>query len=318
MSSADFDAFERTPLHGLQASDWDAYYERASAWLTHPSRDVRARAVNRACAAVLWAEPQSLYAHHRQHHPAGSRCSIGTARLQWLLDQCLAAAAVHHDVWEWLLSELRFRPSEDAFVAYLLMWLHRHRDHQDRRLAAMIEGSIVIMNSCDEDDAADVARVVALLDHADDYVRACAARVLSGLDGSAVHPPTMFALVKSKELMRPGIAGPYWSEWSLFAEHAPVDAAEWMMEILEKRIAPEPPLPFSGVDFYLHEVCATSPALVERMMRGGHHALALETATEMDEPVEGMEPLLQKLAAHHNEHISNRAKRQLAKYIRGR
>jgi hypothetical protein len=51
-------------------------------------------------------------------------------------------------------------------------------------------------------------------------------------------------------------------------------------------------MPANDIDFYVHELCSLSRDLMWRMMRGGHIELALMTATEMLERVEGVEPVI--------------------------
>jgi hypothetical protein len=127
----------------------------------------------------------------------------------------------------------------------------------------------------------------------------------------------MFELIGEKEIIRPGIAGAYWSEWSFCREHVPIDPIAWMMDILSRRSGPEPDgLPFNGIDFHLHELCGTSPDMVTRMLRLGHPELAIQTATEMLEAVPGMEPVLRELAENAAPGIRHKAQFHLAHYYR--
>jgi hypothetical protein len=140
---------------------------------------------------------------------------------------------------------------------------------------------------------------------------------MSVAEGDALNAADMFALIKDKEILRPGIAGPYWSEWQSCQEHVPIDPIEWMMDILERRSGPDPEdMPFNGIDFYLHEICDHSPDTVLRMMKGGHFNIAINTATETLGTVPGMEPVLRQLADHADHHIRNRAQFHLAHYYR--
>jgi hypothetical protein len=161
-----------------------------------------------------------------------------------------------------------------------------------------------------------MASFVALLDHPHDYVRACAARKIGGV----VRGPesaTRFALIGRKELERPGVAGPFWSEWHGMADHVPIDPAEWMMDLLERRKgAPPADLPFNDIDFYLHELCDQSPETVERMIRGGHLRLAAMTATETRGVVPGMESVLRRLADRPEPDVAGSARFHLASFYR--
>jgi hypothetical protein len=96
-----------------------------------------------------------------------------------------------------------------------------------------------------------------------------------------------------------------------------VDAIEWMMDILEHRNGPEPAdMPFNGIDFYLHEICAYSPETVRRMIKGGHLELAVETAMETHGVVPGMEAVLRELADHPDYLAYYPSQVQLARYCR--
>lgn len=88
-----------------------------------------------------------------------------------------------------------------------------------------------------------------------------------------------------------------------------------MMDLLERRRGPIPAsddMPSNDIEFYLHELCDQSPEMVDRMLRGGFKALALMTATEMHEPVEGMKKRLQRLAHDPDPEIAQRAANHLA------
>jgi hypothetical protein len=102
-------------------------------------------------------------------------------------------------------------------------------------------------------------------------------------------------------------------------ESAPVDPIAWMMDILERRSGPEPTdMPFNGIDFYLHEICDSSPDTVSRMIKGGHLHLAIETATELQCEVSGMAAILRELADRTERDISIRAQIHLARFYRER
>lgn len=72
---------------------------------------------------------------------------------------------------------------------------------------------------------------------------------------------------------------------------------DWFCTILAHRQHPEPnTLPCSnGIDFYAHEVFGGRSGYVRRLIDMGHRELALEAATEIDDYVEEMEPILIEL-----------------------
>jgi hypothetical protein len=311
----EFDSFERRDLYEILPEAWNGYYGAMRPWLEHEDSDVRRRAINRLLTAVCWAEPNSFV---RARNAGMGAVHEAAMRASWLLNALEAAHAAHNDIVPTFLHELRFHHASGPFRDLLLRWIERLLDDPPPGVAASsLEGALLLQHPFDEDDPADVARVVALLDHASHHVRACAARTLSGLEGEALAADAMFALIAEKEIARPGIAGPYWSEWHMMGGSVPVNPIDWMMHILEHRNGPEPEdMSFNGIDFYLHEVCCTSPEMVLRMMRLGHADIAIETATEIDSPVEGMAPVLRELAKHPRNSIGGRARMHLAMYYR--
>jgi hypothetical protein len=160
-------------------------------------------------------------------------------------------------------------------------------------------------------------RLIALLDHPSSRVRAEAACTLRDFDDDQI---ALFDLIKEKELLRPGLAGPFWSKFHMDDwRRSPIDAVAWMLDILEHRSGPEPSLDemgYVGIDFYLHELCSTMPEAMRRMIDGGHIELATETACEMHEVITGMEPLLIELGHHTDGRIARRARLQLAMFYR--
>jgi hypothetical protein len=304
--AATFHAIERTPQGDITGAAWDAYYAALTPWLDSPDADIRSRAVNRLFMAALWSEPRDE-----------ARVIERNARVAWLLGVIDEAQRARDDVVPLALDHLRYRETGDADDP-VTAWLDRLRAAPPEGVAPdLVAGVVLLRQPFDPDDAADVARRVALLDHASDIVRACAARSLSALDGDALDAAAIFALVKEKEIVRPGIAGAYWTDWSFAHEGCPVDPAEWMMEILERRSGPEPENAlFNGIDFHLHEICGSAPAMIARMIDGGHSALAIESATEMLCAVDGMEPVLRRLADDADPLVRARAQRHLAGYYR--
>jgi hypothetical protein len=311
----DFKSLLDLKLHRIRGYEWDDYYARMRPWLDDDDPQIRKQVVERLSTSVLWAEPSNSAQARRD----GADGHFDPAsRLAWLLAELETANDLHPDVIGNFLDDLRFRSGHGRSLELLLRWLQKLRDAPPAGVGAdVIDGTILLQSTFDEDNARDVEHLVQRLDDNSDYVRACAARQLSAMQGDALDAVAMFDLIKRKELVRPGIAGAYWSEWYLLLEHVPVDPVVWMMDILEHRSGPEPRnLPFNGIDFYLHEICDHSPVTVMRMIKLGHHALAIETATETQAAVAGMDGPLQILAEHSDHAICHRAQAQLAMYYR--
>jgi hypothetical protein len=310
----EFERLARVDLSAIRGeSAWDAHLAALRPWLLDADGDVRARALERLAMGVLAAERGSVVVARNEgvaiaHDPP--------SRLAWLLDAIEAAHAVHADMIPAFLGELRYK-GDPPFDTLLIPWL--------RRLAAappagvdpdMAAGTILLLEpAVDEDDPQAVQRLVALLDHASDYVRACAAKRLADVDGGCMDAAAVFALIRQTELARPGVAGPFWSAWQFHAEHAPVEPVAWMMDIIENRAGPEPlGMPFNGIDFHLHEIADRSPETVLRLLKVGRTDIAIETATEARRAVAGMEEALLLLADDADGSIRRRAQMHLAMY----
>ena len=85
------------------------------------------------------------------------------------------------------------------------------------------------------------------------------------------------------------------------------DLADWTLKVLSDH-TPEAYLPAAqSLWFYVHEHYCFDPAFITRMIDAGHLWEALMTATEMHEAVEGMKPVLIRLAACKEEGIARAA-----------
>jgi hypothetical protein len=312
-----FAALVATPLHALSGTEWDDFYAAIVPFVSSANKSEREQAVERLSMAVLWSERSSA----KEARNEGITVAFdAAARLNWLLTTITNADKIHADVIAMFLSELKYKDVDKNERGLVLQWLNELMQRPPPNLPPdVIEGTIILVESHDEENAAEVARLIEYLDHQSNYIRACAARQLSGMEGDAANRTHLFALIKEKELIRPGIAGPFWSQWQFMRESAPVDPIEWMMDILERRSGPEPQdAPFNGIDFYLHEICDSSPETVSRMIKGGHIHLAIETATELQSEVPSMAPVLRELADRTEQDICTRAQIHLARFYRER
>lgn len=170
--------------------------------------------------------------------------------------------------------------------------------------------------------------LVGCLDHSDDMVRAYAARALGNRycnSQAQLAPPLpeFVSLLTAKEIERPGVAGPFFSNWygfgmQDFAERAGVQVEDWLCTILCQRQRPEPEtLPCSnGIDFFAHEIFGGRPGYVRRLLDMGHCELALEAATEVDHEIEDMGPILVELGNSAEAEICRRACWHLAYHYR--
>ncbi len=302
------------PLHELNEAAWREYYPAMAAFLTDADPETRISAVERLSLAVFWAEESA----ERQARKEGDGWSMDLqTRFCWLRSEIEAAHARFNDIIPEFLKGLSFRGDDWILMTPLRAWLSAMRDAPPPGVARdKIEATLLRLQSFDTDSPEDKAHLIALLDDPSNAVRACAAYQLSNfVDGDL----TLFDLIKAKELVRPGIAGPFWTEFHFDSRYRPIDPVPWMMDIIEQRFGSEPSLDdmgYNGIDFYLHEVCDGSPEAIRRMIDGGHIELAVETACEMHCVIEGMEPILIELGHHADATIAKRARLQLAMYYR--
>jgi hypothetical protein len=312
--NAEFARLRDVDLSMQRGAAWDMHFAALAPWLLNADQSIRKQALERLGMGVLWAESASLR-WGKEDGVAYAHDSL--ARLAWLLREVEAAHDVHPDIIPAFLGDLRYKGHDEPFRSALVAWLGRMRDAPPPGVdAGVVEGTLVLMRRLDADDADDMTAFTELLDHPHGYVRACAARKLGDVVSGPEAAP-MFALIAEKELPRPGVAGPFWTEWHGMRDDVPVDPVDWMMDLLERRQgAPPADLPFNDIAFYLHELCDHSPETVERMMRGGHLGLAVMTATETHGVVPGMEPLLMQLADRAEPELAGPAQFHLACHYR--
>jgi hypothetical protein len=212
-------------------------------------------------------------------------------------------------------------------LADVLAWLETRASSPAHALAARI--AYLEGRSSPSSESIGFAQLVDVLDHPDALARAYAARALGRryaedeAGGDAPSLAEFVAFLTDKELARPGVAGPFLSNWydhglGEFEERAGVELTEWLCTILAHRQGAEPDLlPCSnGIDFFAHEQLAGNADALRRLIAMDRADLAVEAATEFDEPSEDLEPLLVELAAHADDEVSRIATWHLAAVYR--
>ncbi|MEM8731962.1 MAG: hypothetical protein AAGF79_18775 [Pseudomonadota bacterium] len=95
---------------------------------------------------------------------------------------------------------------------------------------------------------------------------------------------------------------------ALTEEGAVYDLDGWVLDIFAGQ-DPEPYLPAAqSFWFYVHEAFCAKPAFIHRLIDAGHIWEAMMCATEIDDRVAGMEPVLDRLIAAGDEEIAARAR----------
>ena len=306
----DFWTMQAINLGTIQRERWDGYFSAMVQWLTSDDARARTGAVERLVMATFRAEPNTTPFHFRDE-TYDEHC---VARMEWLL-AAVSTAQVHHlDVMPALLKTLRNHGNHPPFDTPLARWLADIEAAPSIGVDANHALGIRLLVQPFTDWASASACLLPMLDHPATYPRACAAHRLSRRADKECADPTedeVIALIVDKELVRPGVLGPFWADRYDFRDHP--EKTLWLLDILERRNGSAPfDLPFNDFDFCLHELCSTIPDLVRRMMDKGFEELAWLTATEHAAEIEGMEPILRELARSTNPAIAASAAKHLA------
>lgn len=317
---AGLDQLNRFPLHerrGQEPERWDRLFRLLLRLLGHGERAVRDLARHQVFVVMWleWGPARSAEARADRARQAARR----TAELLPALAPLVRSGAVS-----------LLRCTDDLVHTEGLVdlgpqevysrWIGSFGDDEPLALAARI----AYLDGRGAWESAGES-LAGLLDHGDGMVRAYAARALGRrylLHGEEMTTPLreVVATLTAKEIERPGIAGPFFSSWygdagvEDFARQAGIEIEEWLCTILARRQEAEPDtLPCSnGIDFFAHEIFGGRPTFVRRLLDLGHEELAVETATEVDERIDGMEPLLVELADRADAEVCRRAAWHLA------
>lgn len=318
-SNEEAEAFFRlreAPLHAYGAAQWLTYDPAMIAFLTHPRADIRAMAIERLAMATLHWD-------YRHTDDAKQKNKVLPIRVERLLNAITAAHATYTDVIPEFLRNLRWHGDDPHIAPQLLRWLAEVESASPPVAdPGMIRGTHILIAPPLQEDAQQTDQWIAYLDDPSDWVRGCAARKLASViddDENDNHDKKLVALIAAHEIARPGVAGPFSGEFYSGCAYGPwgdaPSMAEWMMDLLERRHGPAPgDMPFNDIDFFLHELCSTSPAMMQRMLDGGFVYLAYLTATEELHAVEGVKPILEQLTRVDHQQIAAAAANHLKRH----
>jgi hypothetical protein len=312
------------PLHDYGAAQWVTYDPAMAAWLYHSDQSIRGYAIERLCMAVLsW--------DYRRSEEAAARNAQLPRRLQWLLSEIEEANARSPDIIPAFLRNLRYHGHDAHIAPTILDWIARVVSSEPPKAdMGLIGGTRLLLEVDGPLSHERFQDLVAKLDDPSPYLRGCAASLLGAqldsiedMEANGDGFPTlkeMRDLIGEKEIARPGVAGPFWSQNHFSFGMAPEEIQDWtlwMLDLLERRSADVPAfeeMPYNDIDFYLHEMCCADPHLVERMLDKGFAELAVMTATEIDAPVEGMKRVLERLSDSPLANVSSAARRHLTQH----
>jgi hypothetical protein len=322
--------FRNAPLHLYGPEEWKSYDPAMAAWLMHPDQEIRKCAIERLATATLHWD----YEHSER---ARLKNQILATRVGRLLAELEKAQRQWPDVIPEFLRNLRWHGDDPHVSPLLLSWIAAQASQpQPPAHDGLIRGTQLLLARRETITADQMSQWIALLDEPSPYLRGCAAYLLGqnfeedddegevvGAQARDDRLPTLrtlMTLIGEKEIMRPGIAGPFWSpnhqEYPA-TEAEIINAALWMMDLLERRQGVLPDfgeMPYNDITFYLHELCCDDPGMMLRMLAGGFPDLALMTATEIRGTVAGVKPVLELLAADLDPDIAAAARAHLERH----
>lgn len=288
---ADFDLAEVHP-----AEDWQGFFDDGIKLLEHPESEIKQYAIERMQKG-LWSEKSQRY------REPGFIPAPAEQRLVPILDSIARQAERDHQ----LLLFTRWSSLTDEQSEVFASWLKEAEDKAVFAPDTCVIASIhtKLFNSDDWLDAQSF--LSKYFDDKNDLLRAAAAAAFGEMyaDG-ADNMPALDALmeqVKAAEIARPGFAGPFIGELLMDVsdggeiEGSGVKLTDWLLEIIAKRQSDEPVVPFyNGIDFHAHEVLSGNPDAVRKLIDYGAEHVALMTATEINQPITGMDEHLKLLA----------------------
>jgi hypothetical protein len=314
--SDQYDLLRNAPLHDFQDGDWQDWYPQMATFLRDADATRREGAVERLMMAAFWAEKSGSARTLERHQ-------MLIDRAHWCLAEFEAAQTQYADIIPSVLRNFRWHGHGEPYAPVISAWLDALAQQSNSLIdPGLITGAQIMMTPARADDQ-DIAQWLLQLDDPSQWVRGCAAERLAAFMEEGTGDLTgdqLVALIREKEIIRPGIAGPFWSEKVIvWPDDDPWTApvlADWMLDVLEERSGnPEGEMPFNDIDFHLHELCHSDPDRVRRMMDRGFLQLALMTATEDYPPIEAMVPLLQELANAEDAAIATRAEAVLNRWF---
>jgi hypothetical protein len=318
------------PLHLYGPDEWKSYDPAMAAWLLNSNQVIRHCAIERLATATLHWD----YEHSDR---AAAKNRLALTRVDTFLCELENAQRQWSDVIPEFLLNLRWHGHDPHIAPSLLSWIEAFASYsQPPADQGLIQGTQLLL---DRNAPMTLDRIndwIALLDAPSNYARGCAAYLLGGYadqdeeihesavkDLNTVRWPSkheLMAVIGDKEIERPGIAGPFWSpNHHLFPakDSEQIAAALWMMDLLERRQGRSPVLgdmPYNDIEFFLHELCCNDPQTMQRMLDGGFTELALMAATEFHGVVEGVKPILERLAVATDPDIAAAAVAHLKNY----
>jgi hypothetical protein len=316
------------------SKEWDTIFTTLIDLLNCKDPSIRDRAINKLSYAVETEASQHSNCDDYQPKPTDERVkSILKAIAYQALDQ--------PDIFEAFCSKFKFLATKEPYSHLICEWLGQLAAAEDRSAPtqAAILAAQILFGVYDSTWQEAGATLLALLDHPDLNVRACAAYQIGRFYKKAIDhnditrewdrdpesderdrqsgieiPPleVIMQLIRSKELERPGVAGAFWHE----IPKAEIDAKEWLLDVLAHSPELEPTLPYfpCSLAFDAHERFSRDAEAVRRLMEMGRVDVAIAAATDESDKIAALEPVLIELGYNHDPEVVRLASWQLAYY----
>ena len=308
------DKFELSEMHTLD--DWQSFMNDGIELLNHPEEQMKEYAVERMQKA-LWSE------NVQKHRQPGFVPTAAEQRLPPILD-----AVAKQDSREMLLLRfIKWASFSDEQKEVLSHWLTSANAKgllsADGFAIAKVQSEM--FSKTDWNEAKSFLEP--FFDHPNDLLRAAAAFAFGemygeGADGLPPLDETM-QKVKDWEINRPGFAGAFIGPLLYEVNddgcvaRSDINLPDWMLEIIAKRKGDEPNVPFyNGIDFHAHELLSHSPESVRKLIDFGSESVAAMAATKIDQPIAGMQELLEELVGSSDDFVSRVCSWRLANSYR--
>ena len=297
-------------------SEWQSFFADGIQLLDHPEERMKDFAIERMQKGI-WAE------NSQQFRQSNFKAAPADQRLLPILD-----AIMRQDQSErWLLRFTKWSSFEPEQKEIFSRWL---ADAETRGLVSPDTASIakIQVELYATDDWAEANKFLSpFFDHSNDLLRAASAAAFGEMyvNGADNLPDLSITMqqVKAWEIERPGFAGAFLGQLLMDTDDdgeisdSGVKLQDWILEIIAKRKADEPQIPFyNGIDFHAHEILSGNPDAVQKLIEFGAESVAAMAATEENRPVLGMQSVLEKLAVSSDDLVARICSWHLAYHYR--
>ncbi len=308
------DEFNLSDIHTHE--EWQDFFSAAIQLLEHPEEQMKEYAIERIQKGI-WSENSQRY---RQPE---FKAAPAEERLLPILDAIMRQEGPEHC----LLRFTKWSSFSEEHKTTFSRWLADAEEN--KAVSADVSSTAKVQAELYATDDWEQARPILepFFDHSNDLLRAASAAAFGDMyvNGADNLPPLKAEMqkVKNWEIERPGFAGPFLGQLLMDADQegeipeSGVKLQDWILEIIAKRKADEPHVPFyNGIDFHAHEVLSGNPDAVQKLIEFGAESVAAMAATEENRPIQGMQGILEQLADSSDDFVARVCSWHLAYHYR--